>query len=95
MHRMIGIHTVSTEMTHLRGYEACFLRATNTADTSTRIAASTARLSVSELQSGVRPVFGNPGAATTTVADERSIAVKPLALPSAVPIFVVVWVKFV
>src|SRR3989338_11541322 len=41
------------------------------------------------------PVFGSFGAMTVTVASETSVAVKPLALPRAVPVFVVVCVKLV
>lgn len=57
------------------------------------------------LSAGAIPVLGNlgtrvgagveTGEATTTVASEKSIAVRPLACPSAVPVFVTVWVIFV
>ena len=48
---------------------------------------------------GEKPVFGSDGIVvaefTTTVASEKSVAVKPLASPVAVPVFVVVCVRFV
>ena len=41
--------------------------------------------------SGGNPVLGNIGMVTTTVASAKSLAVRPLAVPSAVPVLTVVW----
>src|SRR3989344_8970241 len=45
--------------------------------------------------SGAIPVLGSFGGVTTTVASEKSIAVRPLALPSAVPVFTVFVDRFI
>src|SRR5687768_1837197 len=42
------------------------------------------------MRSGPLPVLGKPGAPATTMEEEVSIAVKPLACPLTVPILVVV-----
>src|SRR3989338_6520408 len=45
--------------------------------------------------SGPIPVLGSFGGVTTTVASEKSMAVKPLALPWAVPVFTVFAARFI